>query len=100
MKFSTKKIYAYFVSLITLIMLITALWSFASAVIDFFIPSDYSIRVPYSEALPEETQQKTIKSEVSKRESLKDILQSLLRIGIILPFYLFHWKLAKKAEEH
>ncbi|OAA31636.1 hypothetical protein AT15_06065 [Kosmotoga arenicorallina S304] len=92
-----KKIYAYSISMITLIMLITALWSFASAVVDFIYPVDYSSRIAVEENLEPPINEELTKTDYVKRESLKNIFKSLLRIAIILPFYIFHWKLARNA---
>jgi len=101
MNFSLKKLYAYSISLITLIMLITALWALASAVIDFIYPIEYSPKdITVGEDLEPLIREEPIKSEYVKQESIKRIFENLLKIAIILPFYSFHWKLAKNTEKH
>lgn len=127
MTISISRIYFYAVSLITLVIILIAVFSFIQSLMDYLLPVSYlpeesleSIKTRMaSEVYGARTEQEikdisgTISNEEAedyrdelekkelkrmKKEALRRVVLNLIWIAIVFPVYLVHFRIAKRQE--
>ncbi|HYG60531.1 MAG TPA: hypothetical protein VD902_20860 [Symbiobacteriaceae bacterium] len=108
MKWETRKVYLYLVSLITFIMLLVGSWTFIVGVLNVVFPGPppdpclEALRAPDQDAealTPDKCEELRIYTREQFRvERTRMLITNGLFLIIVGPAYVYHWRQARRSE--
>lgn len=103
-----RRIYLYLVSFATLMMMIFGTVTFFQRVVNLAMPNPDVYYTPAKMAPPEGETVKQSEEEIKKQNeqekerqrlyAIRDMINSLILVGVALPVYLYHWRKIQRAE--